>query len=150
MLFYFIQKKMLKDTDRLLLSGRTLRKKCIGIRKWNQKCSKYPSNFIMFKKIPLMQRLFQRRGVICHISWLCQLMTAFFAPWRKVYGTTSLFNKHLERAVSTDAVTFVQRFLGGHRRHVWPWHSGWAADLQSLVDTGWMLCFNPGGTKADG
>lgn len=52
-----------------------------------------------------------------HIVWL------LFAPWFKVYGTTCLFNKHLEEVVSTDVVTFVLRFLGSHNRPVCPWHS---------------------------
>lgn len=44
----------------------------------------------------------------------CTLMNSFFAPWFKVYGPTSLFNNHLEEAVSAGVVTFVQSFLGSH------------------------------------
>lgn len=109
-----------------ILSGRTFRTKYKRMEISHKRCGKYSSNFGKREKKTLQHMK------TCHIMRLQRPWsytgTTFFAPWFQVNGTTSLFNKHLERAVSTDVVTFVQRFLGSHKRPVCPWHSAWAAE----------------------
>lgn len=64
--------------------------------------------------------------------------------------TTSLYNKHLEKVVRIDVVTFIQRFIGIHMRPICPLHPVWTADLQIQMDTGCTLFINPWGNVTDG